>query len=91
MLAHAIEPPDFDALDPHDFMAEWKWDGIRVQAVAGSTNGAAVTRLFSRTGEDVSGAFPDLTDGFDFDAVMDGELLVKAKAACRTSTPCSSG
>jgi DNA ligase-1 len=78
MLAHAIEPPEFDALDPNDFVAEWKWDGIRVQAAAGlDPNGTRITRLFSRTGEDVSGAFPDLTAGFDFDAVLDGELLVK--------------
>ena len=35
MLAHAIEESDFAALDPREFMAEWKWDGIRVQAVAG--------------------------------------------------------
>ncbi|MFT3726217.1 MAG: cisplatin damage response ATP-dependent DNA ligase [Terricaulis sp.] len=78
MLAHAIEPPEFEALDPNDFAAEWKWDGIRVQAAAGlDPHGKRVTRLFSRTGEDVSGAFPDLTAGFDFDAVLDGELLVK--------------
>src|SRR5438477_159746 len=31
MLAHAIEEPDFASLDPNEFMAEWKWDGIRVQ------------------------------------------------------------
>ena len=36
MLAHAIEETDFPALAPDDFMAEWKWDGIRVQAVAGT-------------------------------------------------------
>ena len=35
MLAHAIEDADFAALDPQEFMAEWKWDGIRVQAVTG--------------------------------------------------------
>src|SRR6266496_90530 len=35
MLAHAVEEGDFAGLDPKDFMAEWKWDGIRVQAVAG--------------------------------------------------------
>ena len=34
MLSHAIEAADFDRLDPADFAAEWKWDGIRVQAVA---------------------------------------------------------
>src|SRR5580698_8366883 len=36
MLAHALDEPDLAALDPADFMAEWKWDGIRVQAVAAS-------------------------------------------------------
>src|SRR5205823_2131007 len=34
MLAHAVEEADLAALNPHDFAAEWKWDGIRVQAVA---------------------------------------------------------
>src|ERR1700736_3368157 len=33
MLAHAIEDGDLGALDPKDFLGEWKWDGIRVQAV----------------------------------------------------------
>lgn len=32
MLAHAIEETDFHNLAPGDFIAEWKWDGIRVQA-----------------------------------------------------------
>src|ERR1700675_346873 len=35
MLAHAIEDSDFAGLDASDFIAEWKWDGIRVQAVCG--------------------------------------------------------
>jgi DNA ligase-1 len=78
MLAHAIEPAALEALDPSRFWAEWKWDGIRVQAAAGrDANGKRTTRLFSRTGEDLSRAFPDLIAGFDFDAVLDGELLVK--------------
>src|SRR6185436_7553823 len=33
-------------------------------------------RLYSRTGDDVSGAFPDLVDGLDFQGAIDGELLV---------------
>ena len=34
MLAQAIdEAVDFAKLDPADYAAEWKWDGIRVQAV----------------------------------------------------------
>jgi DNA ligase 1 len=34
MLAQALDEPDLATLDPADFLAEWKWDGIRVQAVA---------------------------------------------------------
>ncbi|WP_024279670.1 cisplatin damage response ATP-dependent DNA ligase [Xanthobacter sp. 126] len=77
MLAHAIEETDFTALDPADFRAEWKWDGIRVQAVAGTgPDGARVVRLYSRTGEDISGAFPDMAEAITFDGAMDGELLI---------------
>ncbi|MBS7538521.1 cisplatin damage response ATP-dependent DNA ligase [Ancylobacter lacus] len=76
MLAHAIEPEDFAGLDPADFRAEWKWDGIRVQAVRSAGGGEAVIRLYSRTGEDISGAFPDLAEALDFEGAVDGELLV---------------
>jgi DNA ligase 1 len=81
MLAHAIDVADFASLNPDDFRAEWKWDGVRVQAVRGHhQDGTSVTRLYSRTGEDVSGAFPDLIaalDGAGFgDVTLDGELLV---------------
>ncbi|MET0597911.1 MAG: cisplatin damage response ATP-dependent DNA ligase [Mesorhizobium sp.] len=72
MLSHPVEDNDLARLDPADYVAEWKWDGIRVQAVSlGGTR-----RLYSRTGDDVSGAFPDLVDAMDFDAALDGELLV---------------
>src|SRR5262249_19803253 len=65
------------ALDPVDFVAEWKWDGIRVQAVAARrSDGGAVRRLFSRTGEDISATFPDLVDSFQFEGALDGELLI---------------
>jgi DNA ligase-1 len=76
MLSHAIEQQDFPALDPSHFAAEWKWDGIRVQAVAGEAEGRRVARLYSRTGEDISAAFPDLTDALTFDGAIDGELLI---------------
>src|ERR1043165_825982 len=76
MLSHAIEEQDLPALDPSHFAAEWKWDGIRVQAVAGERDGKRVARLYSRTGEGVSGAFPDLTDALDFNGAIDGELLI---------------
>lgn len=78
MLAHAIEEDDFETLEAKEFLAEWKWDGIRVQAVsARDDNGAPVTRLYSRTGEDISTAFPDLVDALSgIDAAIDGELLI---------------
>jgi DNA ligase 1 len=77
MLSHAIEEADFAALDPADFAAEWKWDGIRVQAVAArGPDGGTVRRLFSRTGEDISASFPDLVDAFAFEGALDGELLI---------------
>jgi DNA ligase-1 len=77
MLAHAIEEPELAALHPSDFMAEWKWDGIRVQAVAGGGNAGRVrARLYSRTGEDISKSFPDLLEALRLSGVIDGELLV---------------
>ena len=33
-------------------------------------------RIYSRTGDDISHSFPELTSAFTFDAVLDGELLV---------------
>ena len=58
-------------------MAEWKWDGIRVQAVAGRADGRPLARLYSRTGEDISRAFPDLVEALaELDGALDGELLV---------------
>jgi len=77
MLSHAIEEADFAALDAAEFFAEWKWDGIRVQAVAGRhRDGRVVSRLFSRTGEDISASFPDLVEAFAFEGALDGELLI---------------
>ena len=61
MLAHAIENSDFAHLNAVDYIAEWKWDGIRVQAVSGrDARGNSVARLYSRSGEDISKSFPDL-------------------------------
>jgi DNA ligase 1 len=76
MLSHAIEETDLSALDPADFMAEWKWDGIRVQAVAGESEAGCIRRLYTRTGEDISGAFPDLVESLGFTGALDGELLI---------------
>jgi DNA ligase-1 len=73
MLAHPIEEDDWPRLLPEDFVAEWKWDGIRVQVAA---RGGDV-RMFSRQGDDISAAFPEIRAAFiGADCVTDGELLV---------------
>ncbi len=77
MLAHAIEETDFAALAPADFSAEWKWDGTRIQAVAGIGEDSKLTaRLYSRTGEDISKSFPELVDALRLPGAIDGELLI---------------
>jgi DNA ligase 1 len=77
MLAHAIEDADFANLDPADYIAEWKWDGIRVQAVSGrDARGHILPRLYSRTGEDITKSFPDLLGSLHLPGAIDGELLV---------------
>ena len=72
MLAHPLELADIPALQPEDWRAEWKWDGIRVQLV--STPGGR--RLYSRGADDISAAFPEVVEAMRFHAVLDGELLV---------------
>ncbi|HVL79739.1 MAG TPA: cisplatin damage response ATP-dependent DNA ligase [Sphingomicrobium sp.] len=70
MLAH---PLGDTKLSLNDYAAEWKWDGIRVQLV--HTGGQ--TRLYSRTGDDISGSFPEIAEAFRTPGVLDGELLVR--------------
>ncbi|MET3841564.1 ATP-dependent DNA ligase [Bradyrhizobium sp. OAE829] len=89
MLAHAIEDADFANLDPADFIAEWKWDGIRVQAVSGrDERGHIQARLYSRTGEDITGSFPDLVPSLHLQGsssfAIDGELLVLREGRVQT-------
>lgn len=80
MLSNPIGDGDLEKLNPADYAAEWKWDGIRVQA----TCEGGVRRLYSRTGDDVSGAFPDLAEAMHFSAALDGELLVGDPSATGT-------
>jgi DNA ligase-1 len=72
MLAHPLEESEIAQLPAEDFRAEWKWDGIRVQLVAENGQG----RIYSRGGEEIGRAFPDILAAMNFSAVLDGELLV---------------
>ena len=75
MLAH---PLDDAQVDLAEFAAEWKWDGIRVQVVrAPGESGLGETRVYSRSGDDISAAFPEIAEALDVEGVLDGELLVR--------------
>ncbi len=73
MLSHPADERDIESLDPGAWQAEWKYDGIRVQLVSTHLGVA----LFSRTGDDISGSFPEVVERVDFRAILDGELLVR--------------
>ncbi|WP_290482842.1 cisplatin damage response ATP-dependent DNA ligase, partial [Hyphomonas sp. UBA3601] len=84
MLAHPLVPKaerdNPDAVDPalitaDAFAAEWKYDGIRVQA---SSEGG-VRRIYTRTGDDISHTFPDVLAAMSFEGTLDGELLVRGE------------
>ena len=73
-LAYALEAEPGSLGDPAEWLAEWKWDGIRAQLI----RRAGRTFLWSRGEELLSGRFPEveeaaalLPDG----TVLDGELL----------------
>jgi len=72
MLAQPLEDAEIAGLDPRDYLAEWKWDGIRVQLVARGSE----KRLYSRSGDDIGAAFPDICAAMPADVTLDGELLV---------------
>lgn len=83
MLAHPLvakkDRDTPDAIDPDlisadQFAAEWKYDGIRVQAAAEGE----MRRLYTRTGDDISHTFPDVLAAMNFNAALDGELLIRA-------------
>jgi DNA ligase-1 len=83
MLAHPLfdktermEAQDLDPsrIFPTDFAAEWKWDGVRVQLSADH----GVRHIYTRNGDDISSAFPDLLEAADFNATLDGELLIRS-------------
>lgn len=73
MLAHPLPPERLNDICPEDFVAEWKYDGVRVQLV--------VTRegvgLFSRTGDSMGHTFPELLQAVHSLVVLDAELVVK--------------
>ena len=72
MLSQPLDESDLTTLDPAAYFAEWKWDGIRVQLVARGGE----RRVYSRSGDEIGPAFPDIIDAMPADIALDGELLV---------------
>jgi DNA ligase-1 len=82
MLAHSWEPAKADAEPAAHWLAEWKWDGIRVQLVR-RTHAVA---LWSRGEELLTDRFPEIVSAAQALApgtVLDGELLCWAAGAPR--------
>ena len=75
MLANPITKNALIDLKHQDFAAEWKWDGIRAILVGDGED----CRLYSRTGDDIGKAFPDIVGITKLRGVVDGELLVARK------------
>jgi DNA ligase-1 len=74
-LAHPLQSaPDGALGDAADWLAEWKWDGIRAQLV----RRAGETALWSRGEELISDRFPELIEAaaaLPDNCVLDGEVL----------------
>lgn len=72
-LAHPLEGPPESLGDRGDWLAEWKWDGIRAQLI----RRGEVTALWSRGDEPIAGQFPEImADARKLpDCVLDGEIL----------------
>ena len=74
-LASPLEQPVDSLGDPREWLAEWKWDGIRAQLIR---RGGAV-HLWSRGEELITERFPELTRGaaalVPDGTVLDGEIL----------------
>jgi DNA ligase 1 len=79
MLAHPLDDTLVDLADAfaETWAAEWKWDGIRVQVVRAGGALDGETRVYSRSGDDISASFPEIAGALPFQAVLDGELLVR--------------
>jgi DNA ligase-1 len=82
MLANPVQDGDLDNLDSANYAAEWKWDGIRVQL----SRSGDTAKMYSRSGDDISGAFPDIVQALNFDGVVDGELLIGGTSRSNNAT-----
>jgi DNA ligase-1 len=86
MLSHPFDENDIDLMRPEHWQAEWKFDGIRVQLVVTKAGKA----LFSRTGDDISEAFPEILETLarqHIEGVFDGELISLTRRQTSSAQP----
>ena len=79
-LAHPLEGDASKLGDRADWLAEWKWDGIRAQLLHrrdATAEGPGVTALWSRGDEPIAAQFPEImADATKLPpCVLDGEIL----------------
>ena len=72
MLANEFKIEKFNNLNPSNYIAEYKWDGIRAQIIFSNRG-----KIFSRSGDDITKSFPDVNTFDDNYYVVDGELVIK--------------
>ena len=72
MLANNYNSNEFKSYKTDDYIAEFKWDGIRAQIIF-SEDG----KIFSRNGEDITNSFCDINTFIKGYFVVDGEIVVK--------------
>ena len=74
-----FEPEDSSsAATDAELQMEDKYDGVRAQIHCGDLNQPGKVRIFSRTGDDITGSFPELEFAFRAvakSAIIDGEIL----------------
>ena len=74
-LAHPTDDPAAELGDAADYLAEWKWDGIRAQVIR--RNGRSF--VWSRGEELIGERFPEITavaDALPDGTVLDGEIVI---------------
>lgn len=79
-LAHPLEGSPAELGDPRDWLAEWKWDGIRAQCLRRS----GTTAIWSRGEELVTERFPELHEDaakLPDGTVLDGEIVAWTEGA----------
>ena len=85
MLAHPLQAEDLARLAADEYVAEWKWDGIRVQIVSVGSN----RRIYSRSGDDISAAFPKSPTGSPSRECWTASFWWSGRARSPPSTTCS--